>query len=462
MDGKITQENKMGTMDVKKLLFTMSVPMIISMLVQALYNIVDSIFVASFDNVAGTAALTVAFPMQNLMIAVAVGLAVGMNALLSRALGQKNFDKANKIAGQGIFLTICGYILFLALGVFAVKPYVLSQAAGNELIAEYGIEYLSIICIGSVGAFIQIVCERLLQATGKTLYSMVTQGAGALINIILDPIMIFGLLGCPAMGVTGAALATIIGQISAAVLGIFLNLKFNPEIQLKLKNMIPDSGIVWEILVIGIPSVLMQAIGSLMTFCMNKILMGFENCGVDAMNVFGVYFKLQSFIFMPVFGLNNGMIPIIAYNYGAKKRGRVLETFKLSAVSATVYMLLGLMVFQIMPGTLLGFFDATPGMLEIGKTAFRIISLSFMFAGAAIVASSVCQALGMSIYSLFTSMGRQLVVLIPASFLLAFTGKVAAVWWAFPISEFVGVILAILFVIKVIKHTIGLKENEQL
>ncbi len=458
----VVKENKMGTMDVKKLLFSMSVPIIISMLVQALYNIVDSIFVASFDNVAGTAALTIAFPMQNLMIAVAVGLAVGMNALLSRALGQKNFAKADKIAGQGMFLTLCGYIVFLLIGFFAVETYVASQSAGNQLIEEYGSEYLSVICIGSVGVFVQIVCERLLQATGKTMYSMVTQAAGAVINIILDPIMIFGLLGCPRLGVTGAALATVIGQWAAALLGIILNLKFNREIKLKLKNILPDLPIICEILVIGIPSVLMQAIGSLMTFCMNKVLMSFQNCGVDAMNVFGVYFKLQSFIFMPVFGLTNGMIPIIAYNYGAKNRHRVMHTIKLSAISAVIYMLLGLLVFQAIPGILLGFFDATPGMLEIGNTAFRIISLSFIFAGLAVVASSVCQALGISIYSLFTSMGRQLVVLIPAAFLLSLTGNVTAVWWAFPISEFVGVALSVLFMIRVLKNTVGLRDKQTL
>ncbi|MBQ7336768.1 MAG: MATE family efflux transporter [Clostridia bacterium] len=445
-------ENKMGTLPVPKLLFTMSVPIIISMLVQSLYNIVDSVFVAAFDNQAGTAALTLAFPMQNLMIAVAVGLAVGMNALLSRSLGQKNFERANKIAGQGIFLTLCGYLLFLIVGLFVVTPYVKIQADDNAKIVQYGVEYLSVVCACSIGAFLQVTMERLLQATGKTVYSMIVQLAGAVINIILDPIMIFGLLGCPAMGVTGAAIATVIGQCVAAGLGLFFNLKFNKEIHLQLKNLIPKPALVGEILLIGIPSVLMQAIGSVMTFCMNKVLIGFTDCGVDAMNVFGIYFKLQSFVFMPVFGLNNGMVPIIAYNYGAKRRDRVIKTIQLSAVCAVVYMLLGFAVFQLFPAQLLGIFQATEGMLEIGAVALRVISLSFIFAGFCIVTSSVCQAFGKSIYSLFTSVGRQLLVLIPTAYLLSLTGAVQNVWWAFPIAEIVSMALSVVFMMIVLKH----------
>lgn len=450
-------ENKMGTMPIPKLLFGMSVPMIISMLVQALYNIVDSIFVAMYDNAAGTGALTLAFPMQNLMIAVSVGLAVGMNALLSRSLGQKNFEKANKVAGQGLFLTLCGYLVFLIIGIAFVSPYVRFQAGGDELLIKYGIDYISIVCIGSVGIFIQVTAERLLQATGKTMLSMVTQGAGAITNIILDPIMIFGLFGCPRMGVTGAALATVIGQIVAAAVGIFLNLKFNKEILLKLKNLIPDKKLIAEILVIGIPSVLMQAIGSVMTFCMNNVLKGF---GLDAMNVFGVYFKLQSFIFMPIFGLTNGMVPIIAYNYGAAHRERVIKTYVLSAVSAISYMFLGFLAFQIFPAQLLGMFNASENMIAIGRAALRTISLSFVFAGFGIITSSVCQALGKSIYSLFTSIGRQLVVLIPVSFLLSLSGKVNLVWLAFPISEIVSVTLSVIFMLRVLNKVMPKGESK--
>ncbi len=449
---QIKQENKMGTMPVPKLLFTMSVPIIISMLVQAMYNIVDSVFVATFDNVAGTAALTLAFPIQNLMIAVAVGLAVGMNALLSRSLGQKDFDRANHIAGQGYFLTLCGYLLFLLIGLFAVKPYVSMQTGGtdNPLIAQYGVEYLSIICIGSVGVFIQVTGERLLQATGKTVLSMVVQGAGAITNIILDPILIFH-GGDTFGGVTGAAIATVIGQLVSGSLAILLNLKYNKEIVLKLKSILPVPRLLGEILSIGIPSVLMQAIGSVMTFCMNNVLIAFPRDGVTAMNVFGIYFKLQSFIFMPVFGLNNGMVPIIAYNYGARRRDRVIATMRLATICAVAYMLLGLAAFQIFPDQLLSIFNASPRMLEIGRVALRTISLSFMFAGFCIVTLSVCQALGKSIYSLFTSIGRQLVILIPAAFLLSRLGNVDLVWWAFPIAEIASVIFAFIFVTRVLR-----------
>ncbi len=447
------RENKMGTMPIPKLLFSMSLPIIISMLVQALYNIVDSVFVAAFDNVAGTAALTLAFPVQNLMIAVAVGLSVGMNALLSRSLGQKNFEKADKVAGQGYFLTMCGYVIFLLVGIFGVVPYVTMQTESNPLITLYGTQYLSIICIGSVGVFIQVTGERLLQATGKTVLSMVVQLSGAVVNIILDPIMIFGYFGCPAMGVAGAAWATVIGQWVSGGISILLNLILNKEISIKLKNLLPDLRLLWEILVIAIPSVLMQAIGSLMTFCMNNVLMSFAGVGVIAMNVFGIYFKLQSFVFMPIFGLNNGMVPIIAYNYGAGKRERVIKTIRLGLICAVSYMLLGLLAFQIFPDQLLSIFNASPEMLEIGREALRIISWSFLFAGFCIITSCVCQALGKSIYSLFTSIGRQLVVLIPAAFLLSLSGNVHIVWWAFPIAELSSLALSVIFMLRVLRHT---------
>lgn len=450
---KQSRENKMGTMPVPRLLFGMSLPIIISMLVQALYNIVDSVFVAAYDNMAGTAALTMAFPIQNLMIAVSVGLAVGMNALLSRSLGQKDFVRANRIAGQGFFLTFCGYLIFLIIGLFFVRPFVHVQVGAGTLSAQYGVDYLTIVCIGSLGIFVQVTGERLLQSTGKTMLSMLTQGAGAIVNIILDPIMIFGLLGCPAMGVKGAAIATIIGQFVSGTLAIFLNVKFNKELTLKLKNLLPEPKLLGEILIIGIPSVLMQAIGSVMTFCMNKVLISFPNVGTIAMNVFGVYFKLQSFVFMPVFGLTNGMVPIIAYNYGAQKRDRVMKTIRLSTACAVVYMLFGFGVFQLLPDQLLSIFNAGDAMLEIGRVALRTISLSFIFAGFCIVTSCVCQALGKSIYSLFTSIGRQLVVLIPVSFLLSLTENVNMVWWAFPIAEIVSVTLSLAFMLRVLKKT---------
>ncbi len=443
-------ENKMGTMSIPKLLYSISIPIIISMIVQALYNIVDSVYVARFDPVAGTGALTIAFPIQNLMIAVSVGLAVGMNALLSRSLGQKNFEKANVIAGQGFFLTLSGYLLFLIVGLFLVKPFVLTQATAGTLLYEYSYDYISIVCIGSVGVFIQVVTERLLQATGKSFYSMIIQLSGAVINIILDPVLIFGYFGLPEMGVKGAAVATVIGQCVAGLVGIILNLTVNKEIKLKIKNLLPKWSLIKEMLVIGIPSVLMQAIGSVMTFSMNMILIGFSQ---TALNVFGVYFKLQSFVFMPVFGLNNGMVPIIAYNFGAERPKRVYATIRLSAFTAIGYMLLGFAAFQILPDVLLGIFNASAEMLAIGKTALRIISISFVFAGFSVIASATCQALGKSIYSLIISIGRQLVVLIPAAFLLSLIGKVDFVWFAFPIAELVSLALCIFFLVRVLNKS---------
>lgn len=442
----------MGTEKIPKVLFSMSVPIIISMLVQALYNIVDSVFVAQYDNIAGTGALTIAFPVQNLMIAVAAGFGVGMNALLSRSLGQKNFDKANRVAGQGIFLAFCGYVIFLVFGLFFTTAYAATQAEGNELLLRYSVEYVSTVSVGSLFVFIQVTTERLLQATGKSFYSMITQGVGAIINIILDPILIFGYLGLPEMGILGAALATVIGQFVAAMLGIIFNLTVNRELKFSLKNLVPNFKLLKEILTIAIPSVLMQAIGSVMTFSMNKILVSFSE---EALNVFGIYFKLQSFIFMPVFGLNNGMVPIISYNYGANKPRRVGEVIKLSAIAAVGYMLFGFAVFQLIPGVLLGFFNASATMLEIGIPALRTLSLCFVLAGFSIISSSVCQSLGKSIYSLFLSIGRQLVILIPSAFLLSLSGKVGFVWWAFPIAELIGLILAIIFLIRVIKKCFG-------
>lgn len=452
-EANISKENKMGTMKIPKLLFSISIPIIISMLVQALYNIVDSIFVAQLDPIAGTGALTLAFPIQNLMIATSVGLAVGMNALLSRSLGEKNFEKANLVAGQGFFLTVCGYIIFLVFGLFLAEPFVALQKQAGSDVYNYSIDYISITSVFSIGVFIQVVTERLMQATGRSFYSMIIQLSGAIINIILDPILIFGWLGLPAMGVKGAAIATVIGQFVAGTVGIVLNLKFNPDIKLQLKNFIPKLKVIGEMLAIGIPSVLMQAIGSVMTFSMNNILGGFSQ---EAENVFGVYFKLQSFVFMPVFGLNNGMVPIIAYNFGAKNKERIYATMKLAGLTAVSYMLFGLLVFQLLPELLLSLFAAEGTMLTIGKVALRTISLSFVLAGFSIVSISTCQALGKSIYSLIVSIVRQLVVLIPAAYLLSLSGKVELVWWSFPIAELVGCTLCIIFVTRVLKRAVAI------
>ena len=449
------KENKMGTMKIPKLLFSISIPIIISMLVQALYNIVDSIFVARFDPNAGTGALTLAFPIQTLMIALATGFGVGMNALLSRALGQKNKEKADLAAGQGWFLTICAYLIFLIFGLFLTEPFVRMQAEKGSLLYQYSIDYISVVSMFSIGVFIQVTCERLLQATGKSVYSMITQLAGAITNIILDPILIFGLLGAPELGIKGAAIATGLGQAVSAIVGIVLNVTVNKEISLKIKNIIPRVKILGEMLAIGIPSVLMQAIGSVMTFSMNNILLKFSSA---ALNVFGIYFKLQSFIFMPIFGLNSGMIPIIAYNYGAQKKERIYATMKLAAITAVSYMLIGFSAFQLIPKILLGFFNASADMIAVGVPALRIISISFMLAGFSIVSISTCQALGKSIYSLIVSVVRQLVVLIPSAYLLSLAGNVNLVWWAFPISELVGCTCCIIFVNIVLKTTLERKE----
>ena len=446
----MAKENKMGTMKIPSLLYSVSLPIIISMLIQALYNIIDSVYVAQFDNIAGTGALTLAFPIQNLMIATSVGLAVGMNALLSRSLGQKNFDKANLVAGQGIFLAFCGYLIFLVIGLFVATPYSVSSSGNNPLLAQYSSEYISIVCIGSFGVFTEIAMERLLQATGKSVYSMITQMTGAIINIVLDPILIFGWLGLPAMGIKGAAIATVIGQCFAGAMGIVLNIAVNKEIKLAFKNMIPKLKVIIEMLTIGIPAILMQAIGSVMTFCMNTILRGFS---VEALNVFGLYFKLQSFIFMPIFGINNGMIPIVSYNFGAQKKDRVFATVKLATVTAIAYMFLGLSVFHAVPDVLLGFFDASEMMLVIGRKALRIISLSFIFAGFSVISIATCQALGKSIYSLIVSVGRQLVVLIPTAFLLSLSRNVDVVWFAFPIAELMSLMLCAYFLIRVLKKS---------
>ena len=456
---ELTRENKMGTMKTTRLLFSMSVPIIISMLVQALYNIVDSIFVAGFNSIEGTGALTLAFPIQNLLLAVSLGLSVGVNALLSRSLGQRNLEKVNLIAGQGFFLIATGYILFLIFGIFFVDMYSVSQSAGNDLLRQYSTDYLSVVCIGSISVFVQVLAERLLQATGRSFLSMITQGVGAIVNIILDPIFIFGVqpLGIPSMGVLGADIATVIGQAVAAVIGIIFNIVYNKEIKILIKNFIPRLAVIKEILGISIPSVLMQAIGTIMTLCMNMILISFSEI---AMNVFGVYFKLQSFILMPIFGLNNGMVPILSFNYGAGKPKRVFSTMKIAYITAISYAVFGCLLFQIFPSALLSMFQAGEEMLAIGSVALRIMSTSFLLAGFSIISISTCQALGKSIFALFVSVGRQLVVLIPVAYLLSLTRKIELVWWAFPIAELMSVLLSAIFLMITIKSVFNYKNEE--
>lgn len=432
------EENKMGVMPIPKLLITMSLPMMISMLIQALYNIVDSMFVAQLSENALTA-VSLAFPIQSLMIAIAAGTGVGINALLSRNLGEKDFTGADRAAKNGVFLAIVSCIIFAILGVSGSHFFFAIQT-DNQQIVDYGTQYLSIITFFSVGIFLQITFERLLQSTGRTIYNMITQGTGAIINIILDPILIFGWFGLPRLEVVGAALATIIGQIIALAMSIFFNHTKNKEINLSMRNFRPHKRTISVIYKVGIPSIIMQSIGSVMTFGMNKILLMFSS---TAAAVFGVYFKLQSFIFMPIFGLNNGMIPIIAYNYGARNKERIKQTAKLSIIMALGIMFVGLIIFQTCPRFLLAtLFDASDHMLEIGVPALRIISLSFLFAGFCIIASSVFQALGNGVYSLIVSVARQLLVILPVAYLFAKVFGLSMVWWSIPIAEIVSLTLS--------------------
>lgn len=443
------KENKMGVMPIQKLLLGMSVPMMISMLVQALYNIVDSMFVARLNENALTA-VSLAFPVQNLMIAVGTGTGVGVNALVSRSLGEKNTVYVNKAANNGVYLSIFSAVAFALLSLFFGRFFFAVQTDDPQIIA-YGTSYVYVIGILSIGMFFQFITERLLQSTGKTIYTMFTQGLGAIINIILDPIMIFGLFGFPRMEVAGAAVATVTGQIIAAGLGLWFNRTKNHELHISLRKYKVEKEVVKGIYSVGIPSIIMASIGSVMTFGVNKILMAFTS---TAAAVFGVYFKLQSFVFMPVFGLNNGMVPIVAYNYGARKPDRIMKTMRLSIVYAVTIMVAGFAVFQLMPEALLSIFDASEEMVEIGVPALRIISFSFLGAGFGIVSSSVFQALGHGMLSLIVSVLRQLIVILPAAWILARIGGIHMVWWAFPIAEIFSALVCFLFVKKVYRNEI--------
>lgn len=443
----MTQENKMGTMPVNKLLISMSLPMIISMLVQAMYNIVDSVFVAQISENALTA-VSLAFPLQNLMIAFAGGTAVGVNALLSRSLGEKNQDHVNQTAVNSVFIFLVTAVIFMIAGLTLSNLFFNVQTTNTEIV-NAGTQYSMIVVGCSIGLFCQFLFERLLQATGRTLFTMVTQGLGAIINIILDPIFIFGLCGFPKMGVAGAALATITGQIIACLLALFFNLKFNQDIHFKFKRFRPNAHIVKQIYSVGIPSIIMQSIGSVMTFGMNTILITFST---TATAVFGVYFKLQSFVFMPVFGLNNGMIPIIAYNLGAKQKKRMFDTIKLAMIYATGMMIIGVIFFETIPQTLLGFFNASEAMIKIGTPALRIIAIHFIFAGFSIVCSATFQAVGKGTYSLLTSLIRQLLVLLPCAYVLSLTGNLDLIWLCFPIAEIFSAVTSFILMKRTRRH----------
>ena len=449
------KENKMGTAPMLPLIISMSLPSMFSMLIQALYNVVDSIFVAKISEDALTA-LSVAFPLQNLMIAFATGLGVGINSLLSRALGEKDRQKADAAAGNGLFLELCAALLFVFIG-FVLGPAFVRSQTSSAIVADHGITYVRI-CIGA-GAFcfIAIFYERMLQATGKTHLAMIGQLVGALINIVFDPILIFGLLGFPKLGVAGAAIATVFGQFCGAMVSLAIHQKKNREIRITLSGLRPRSFTVRTILSVGIPSIIMGSIGSVMTYCVNRILDGFSSTAVA---VFGVYFKLQSFFFMPVFGLNNAMVPLIAYNYGARRPARMKQTIRWAIIYACSIMAVGLLLMQLMPDVFLRLFDASDDMLRIGVPALRTISLAFVGAGYAIVLSSTFQALGKGLYSMFVSIARQLVVLVPAAWLLSRTGQLSAVWWAFPIAELMSALVSTLFFLH-LKKTLLLPLEQQ-
>ena len=437
--------NKMGTMPVGKLLLNMAMPMIISMLVQALYNIVDSVYVSQISKSAVTA-MGLAYPVQNIQIGFATGIGVGVNSLLSKCLGEGYWERANPSAGNGIFLALCASAIFMLFGIFAVRPFYEIQSDVAETV-ENGVIYTSICCIGVLGIMTEVLFERLLQATGRTMHTMITQGTGAIVNIVLDPVLIFGVpkLGIPAMGIAGAAVATVIGQWLAAVLAVVFNLKYNHDVVLKLKNIRPSWEILKPVLSVGVPSVIMVGIGSIMTFTMNQILLGFKAVEETAAAVFGIYFKLQSFFFMPLFGLNNATISIVAFNYGARNPERMTKTLKIACVSALLVMLCGLLAFQLIPEVLLNLFNPTDTFMQMGCKALRIIGWHFPLAAICISLGASFQAMGNGIYSTITSMCRQLVVLLPAAYLLSLTGDVNNVWWAFPIAEFMSLTVTLLF-----------------
>lgn len=442
-------ENKMGVQPVNRLLVSMSVPMMVSMLVQALYNVVDSIFVASLSEDALTA-VSLAFPWQNLMIAVGVGTGVGVNAWLSRCLGEKDQRSANATAENGIFLAMASYLVFAVTGMLISRPFFTLQTS-SAVIAEEGFQYMWIVSVFGIGLFLQTMNEKILASTGRTNLTMVSQLAGAAINIVLDPIMIFGLFGFPALGVAGAAITTVTGQIIGGLLGVWFNSRLNREIQIRFRGFRPDRGIIGHIYSVGLPSIILQSIGSIMTFSMNQILISFST---TAAAVLGVYFKLQSFVFMPIFGLNNGMVPIVAYNYGAAKPVRIMKTLKLAILYALSIMGIGLLLFQLLPGVFLDLFQASDNMKSIGIPALRIISLCFVPAGFGIICGSFFQAMGHGMIAMWVSIVRQLGALIPLAWLLSRTGQLNLVWLAFPLAEIVAVVITTFGLRRVIRTQI--------
>ena len=451
-------ENKMGTMPVGKLLVNMATPMIIAMLVQALYNVVDSYFVSRISDdeaikESAIAAMSLSFAIQNILIGFATGIGVGVNALLSKSLGEGNQDRANRTAGNGVVLMAVCTFIFILFGLFGTRSY-FNLMSDTPLTVEFGTQYIRICCVLSLGIFIEILGERLLQASGRTFYTLITQGTGAVVNIILDPLLIFGIGPFPQMGIAGAAVATVVGQWVAAGLAVFFNLKYNPDIHFSLRFLKPKRDIIAPVLTVGIPTIVMTSIGSVMNMGLNGILQGFTQYGEVPVNVFGIYFKLQSFFFMPLFGMNNATISIVAYNYGAQRPDRITKVLKIACIGALSFMLLGLAVFQLFPEQLLGIFDHSELFLTLGCRALRTISLCFPCAAISIALIASFQALGNGIYSTIISLIRQLVVLLPAAFFLSLSGEVNAVWWAFPIAELASVVATAFLFLRIYRKKI--------
>ena len=448
------RENKMGTMPIGKLLLNMATPMIMSMLVQALYNVVDSVYISRYSQDAVTA-LGLAFPVQNVQIGCAVGIGVGVNSMLSKSLGEGNREKANQVAGNGIFLALVATVIFMLFGAFGTKFYYGMQSA-NDAILHNGIRYTTICCVFTLGIYFEVLFERMLQATGRTFYTMITQGVGAVINIIFDPIFIFGVewLGIPAMGAAGAAIATVGGQWAAAALALIFNLKCNPDVKLQLKNILPKWNIIRPVMSIGVPSIIMNSVSSVMNFSLNQILLGFENVGETATAVFSIYYKLQSFFFMPLFGLNNATISIVAFNYGARNPKRITKTLKIAVGAALCFMVTGLLVFELIPDLLLSIFALEGTFAELGRVALRIIAIHFPIAAVCIALGASFQALGNGIYSTITSLCRQMLVLLPAAYLLSLSGDVNMVWWAFPIAELMSLVATTFFFVRIYRKKV--------
>jgi putative MATE family efflux protein len=436
---KNMNSKKLGTMPMNRLILTLSVPMMISMFIQSLYNVVDSMFVAQISEDA-LAALSLVFPIQMLMVAIGIGTGVGMNAELSKRLGEDDRKLASAAANNGVFLTLFHYKIFLVFGLFFVRPFFEMQTDNSEII-RYGMEYTVLITTLSIGKLMQFTYERILQATGRTYYTMITQGTGAILNIILDPILIFGWFGVPALGVYGAAIATVIAQMTSATLAFVINSKVNDDLDMHIFGNKPDLKVIKRIYSVGIPSMVMTSITSLVTLIFNNILLQFTP---TAIAVYGVYIKLQGFAFMPVFGLNNGMVPIVSYNFGARNKERMVNAIKLSLMYGGLIMLTGTLLFQIFPVQFLNLFSASDEMLRIGVPALRTISLSFVFAGISIMLGTVFQAIGNAVISLWIQVIRQLLVLVPVAYALSLTGDVNMVWWSKLISESVTVVFAVM------------------